>query len=49
MSSGPAYLSPDLDAVDAEVGALIDRAVGEAKAAPLPTEADLLTDVYVRS
>ncbi len=39
---------PDLDAVDAEVGALIDRAVGEAKAAPLPTEADLLTDVYVR-
>src|ERR1700746_2839061 len=39
---------PDLDAVDAEVAALIDRAVGEAKAAPLPTEADLLTDVYVR-
>src|SRR6201987_5507718 len=39
---------PDLDAVDAEVGALIDRVVGEAKAAPLPTEADLLTDVYVR-
>ena len=38
----------DLDAVDAEVGALIDRAVDEAKAAPLPTEADLLTDVYVR-
>src|SRR6201991_5384669 len=38
----------DLDAVDAEVGALIDRGVGEAKAAPLPTEADLLTDVYVR-
>jgi pyruvate dehydrogenase E1 component alpha subunit len=39
---------PDLEAVDAEVGALIDRAVAEAKAAPLPTEADLLTDVYVR-
>ncbi|HEY1003698.1 MAG TPA: thiamine pyrophosphate-dependent enzyme, partial [Streptosporangiaceae bacterium] len=39
---------PDLDEVDAEVGALIDRAVAEAKAAPLPTEADLLTDVYVR-
>ena len=38
----------DLDAVDAQVGALIDRAVDEAKAAPLPTEADLLTDVYVR-
>jgi TPP-dependent pyruvate/acetoin dehydrogenase alpha subunit len=38
----------DLDAVDAEVAAMIDRAVDEAKAAPLPTEADLLTDVYVR-
>ena len=38
----------DLDAIDAEVTALIDRAVEEAKAAPLPTEADLLTDVYVR-
>ena len=38
----------DLDAVDAEVAALIDRAVDEAKAAPLPTRADLLTDVYVR-
>jgi pyruvate dehydrogenase E1 component alpha subunit len=30
------------------VGTLIDRAVADAKAAPLPTEADLLTDVYVR-
>ena len=38
----------DLAAVDTEVSALIDRAVGEAKAAPLPTAADLLTDVYVR-
>jgi pyruvate dehydrogenase E1 component alpha subunit len=38
----------DLDAADAEVAAMIDKAVGEAKAAPLPTEADLLTDVYVR-
>jgi acetoin:2,6-dichlorophenolindophenol oxidoreductase subunit alpha len=38
----------DLAAIDAEVGALIDRAVTEAKAAPLPTRADLLTDVYVR-
>jgi len=32
----------------AEVATLIDKAVDEAKAAPLPTEADLLTDVYVR-
>ena len=38
----------DLDAVDAEVATMIDRAVAEAKAAPPPTEADLLTDVYVR-
>ena len=38
----------DLDAVDAEVAGLIDTAVESAKAAPLPTEADLLTDVYVR-
>jgi pyruvate dehydrogenase E1 component alpha subunit len=38
----------DLDAADAEVATMIDKAVDEAKAAPLPTEADLLTDVYVR-
>jgi pyruvate dehydrogenase E1 component alpha subunit len=38
----------DLDAADAEVAATIDRAVDEAKAAPPPAEADLLTDVYVR-
>ena len=37
-----------LDVVDAEVAVLIDGAVDAAKAAPLPTEADLLTDVYVR-
>ncbi len=38
----------DLDAVDAEVATMIDKAVDDAKAAPLPTEADLLTDVYAR-
>ena len=38
----------DLTAIDAEVAALIDRAVQEAREAPPPTEADLLTDVYVR-
>lgn len=37
-----------LDAIDREVLALIDRAVEEAKAAPLPAEADLTTDVYIR-
>jgi acetoin:2,6-dichlorophenolindophenol oxidoreductase subunit alpha len=38
----------ELAAVDAEVAIVIDKAVEEAKAAPLPTTADLLTDVYVR-
>jgi acetoin:2,6-dichlorophenolindophenol oxidoreductase subunit alpha len=37
-----------LDRVDAEVAQLIDEAVAEAAAAPKPTEADLLTDVYIR-
>jgi acetoin:2,6-dichlorophenolindophenol oxidoreductase subunit alpha len=38
----------DLAAVDTEVSALVDKVVDEAKAAPLPGPADLLTDVYVR-
>ena len=38
----------DLSEVDAEVAAEVDTAVAAARAAPLPTEADLLTDVYVR-
>jgi len=37
----------DLEAIDREVGTLIDEAVDEAKAAPDPTPADVLTDVYV--
>ena len=37
-----------LDQVDSQVAALIDEAVAEAKAAPLPTPEDLLTDVYVK-
>jgi len=36
-----------LDTIDAEVAALIDRSVAEAKAAPKPAAAELLTDVYV--
>jgi pyruvate dehydrogenase E1 component alpha subunit len=36
-----------LRGIDAEVKQLIDAAVSEAKAAPLPTAEDLLTDVYV--
>src|SRR6266851_3017012 len=35
-----------LDAVEAEVAALIDRAVATAQAAPVPAESALLTDVY---
>ncbi|WP_439534411.1 thiamine pyrophosphate-dependent dehydrogenase E1 component subunit alpha [Polymorphobacter sp.] len=37
----------DLDAIDAEVLALIDEAVDEARAAPRATAADVLTDVYI--
>lgn len=37
----------ELDAIDREVLALIDEAVAAARAAPPPTEADLMTDVYV--
>jgi pyruvate dehydrogenase E1 component alpha subunit len=37
----------ELKAIDQEVLGLIERAVTEAKAAPLPTAADLTTDVYV--
>jgi len=36
-----------LDAIDAEIKQAIDHAVAEAKAAPVPGPADLLTDVYV--
>ena len=38
----------ELDAIDGEVLALIDSAVEAAIAAPLPTAADLTTDVYVK-
>jgi pyruvate dehydrogenase E1 component alpha subunit len=35
-----------LDVIDREVRRLVDEALMEAKAAPPPTEADLMTDVY---
>jgi len=45
--AGP--LAPEeLDAIDREVLAEIDAAVAAAKAAPLPSESELTTDVYVR-
>jgi pyruvate dehydrogenase E1 component alpha subunit len=37
----------ELEAIDAAVGTLIEESVVEAKAAPDPTPADVLTDVYV--
>ncbi len=37
----------DLDAVESKVTELLEQAVIAAKSAPLPDEADLLTDVYV--
>jgi pyruvate dehydrogenase E1 component alpha subunit len=39
--------SDELDAVDAEVMALIDKAVAEAKAAPRPTPDQVEQDVYI--
>ena len=44
------YLSiSDLEKIDKEISILIDEAFDEAKKAPPPTEADLLTDVYAVS
>jgi len=37
----------DFDAVDGAVVGEIAAAVAKAKAAPMPTEADLMTDVYL--
>jgi acetoin:2,6-dichlorophenolindophenol oxidoreductase subunit alpha len=46
--TGAGAITPvELAAIDEEARALIERAVQEAKAAPPPTAADLLTDVYV--
>jgi len=38
---------PELDVIDKEIARLIEDAVVAAKAAPLPTAKDLMTDVYV--
>jgi pyruvate dehydrogenase E1 component alpha subunit len=37
----------DLEAIDSAVATLIEESVTEAKSAPDPTPADVLTDVYV--
>jgi acetoin:2,6-dichlorophenolindophenol oxidoreductase subunit alpha len=46
VTSAGLLAAGDLDGIDAEVRALIDRAVAEAKAAPHPAPAEVLTDVY---
>jgi pyruvate dehydrogenase E1 component alpha subunit len=48
VESDRSVASADLDAIDAEVLALIERIVVEAKAAPPPAEADLHSDVYIQ-
>ena len=48
VTSAGVLTAAELQAIDHEVLGLIERAVTEAKAAPLPTQADLLTDVYVK-
>ncbi|HEY2205669.1 MAG TPA: thiamine pyrophosphate-dependent dehydrogenase E1 component subunit alpha [Pseudonocardia sp.] len=47
VTEGGQLTAEQLDAVDREVGDLIERSVTEAKAAAKPGEGDLLTDVYV--
>jgi pyruvate dehydrogenase E1 component alpha subunit len=46
-SDGGPLTAAELDAIDAAVLAEIDAAVAAAKAAPLPSEAELTTDVYI--
>jgi pyruvate dehydrogenase E1 component alpha subunit len=38
----------ELDAADAQIKTGVERAVLAAKKSPMPTEADLMTDIYVR-
>ena len=47
VTSAGVLSQTDLEACDAEVLGLIDEAVSTAKAAEMPTKANLLTDVYV--
>jgi TPP-dependent pyruvate/acetoin dehydrogenase alpha subunit len=47
MEADRAVASADLDAIDVEVAALIERSVVEAKASPPPAPSDLYSDVYI--
>jgi pyruvate dehydrogenase E1 component alpha subunit len=48
MAQAGPLAAAELDAIDREVLTEIDGAVAAAKAAPLPSESELTTDVYVR-
>jgi pyruvate dehydrogenase E1 component alpha subunit len=48
LTSAGTVTAEELQAIDHEVLGLIEDAVKQAKAAPLPSAADLLTDVYVK-
>jgi pyruvate dehydrogenase E1 component alpha subunit len=48
VTSAGVISAAELQKIDHEVLGLIEQAVTQAKAAPLPTQADLLTDVYVK-
>jgi TPP-dependent pyruvate/acetoin dehydrogenase alpha subunit len=47
VTSAGVLREDELDAIDAEVGQLIEDAVAGAKAAPEPELGELTTDVYV--
>jgi len=48
VTEAGALSGDEMDAIDGKIATLIDEAVTEAIAAPLPTAADLTTDVYVK-
>ena len=48
MESTKDLVAAELDAIDVEVLALIERAVSQARAAPPPAESELTTDVYIK-
>ena len=47
VTSAGVLTQDDLEACDSKIVSLVDEAVSEAREADFPTEADLLTDVYV--
>lgn len=47
VTAGGSISAAELDAIDREVSGQIDAAVAAARAAPLPAEAELTSDVYI--